>query len=134
AADREALLQDHGALYRPLGEIEAMLFGPADAASLARARSLAHALRETATIGDSLRDGRLPLPMDLLARHRLARGDLAGDSPRQVAALSEWLTDLATALARVQVDGPLAAAALACDRWRARRAGRAAQPLESLRG
>lgn len=134
AADREALLQDHGALYRPLGEIEAMLFGPADAASLARARSLAHALRETATIGDSLRDGRLPLPMDLLARHRLARGDLAGDSPRQVAALSEWLTDLATALARVQVSGPLAAAALACDRWRARRAGRAAQPLESLRG
>ena len=113
--------------------IEASLFGHADAEPIARARSLAHALRETATLDESLRDGRLPLPLDLLARHRLARGDLAADSPRQVAALGEWLAGLASRLARLHAPGPVLAAAVASDRWRARRAGRAAQPLASLR-
>ena len=133
AADGDALLEDHAALYRPLAAIEATLFAYADAEPIARARSLAHALRETATLDESLRDGRLPLPLDLLARHRLARGDLVADSPRQVAALHEWLAGLASRLARLHAPGPLLAAAVASDRWRARRAGRAAQPLDSLR-
>lgn len=133
AADGDALLDDHASFYGPLAAIEATLFGYADAEPIARARSLTHALRETATLGESLRDGRLPLPLDLLARHRLARGDLAADSPRQVVALREWLVFLASMFAQLRVPGPLLAAAVASDRWRARRAGRAAQPLDSLR-
>jgi|SRR5690606_25356903 len=133
AADADALLEDHAGMYRPLASIEARLFGHADAEPIARARSLAHALRETATLGDALRDGRLPVPLDLLARHRLARGDLAANSPRQVAALREWLAGLASRLARLRAPGPLLASGVAADRWRARRAGRAAQPLEGLR-
>lgn len=133
ATDRDALLRDHAALYQPLAAVETALFGYPDADTVALARSLAHALRETATLDESLRDGRLPLPLDLLARHRLARGDLAADSPRQVAALREWLAELASGFARLRAPGPLLAAAVASDRWRARRAGSAAQPLGSLR-
>lgn len=132
AADRDALLEQTAGLYRPLALIEAALFGYADAQPIANARSLAHALRETATLGESLRDGRLPLPLDLLARHRLARGDLAGESPRRVAALQEWFASLASGSASLRFQGPLLAAGAAADRWRARRAGGAVQPLESL--
>jgi phytoene synthase len=133
AADRDALLEQTSVLYQPLAMIEAALFGVSAPESIARARSLAHALRETATLDESLRDGRLPLPLDLLARHRLARGDLAGESPSLVAALQEWFAGLASGLGSLRVDGPLLAAGVASDRWRARRAGRAGQPLESLR-
>lgn len=137
AGDRAALLEQPATMYRAIARIEVVLFGhadaDADAESLARARSLAHALRETAALGDALRDGRMPLPLDLLARHRLARGDLGEASPKLAAALREWLAGLAGELARVRVAAPVPAAAVAADRWRARRAGRAERPLERLR-
>ncbi|NCT68030.1 MAG: hypothetical protein GXC76_10370 [Rhodanobacteraceae bacterium] len=137
AADRAAQLDGYAALYGPLATIEAHLFPPLDAAASARVRALARALRETAALGDVLRDGRLPLPLDLLARHRLARGDLAQASPQQAAALREWLdalaADLAVASTGAQL-GPLHAAAASADRWRARNAARAADPLAALAG
>ena len=54
--------------YSPLAEIETALFADSDAAATARAIALSRALRETAVLPDALRDGRLPLPLDLLAR------------------------------------------------------------------
>lgn len=133
AGDRTALLEQTASMYRPIARIEAALFGHADAEPLARARSLAHALRESATLGEALRDGRMPLPLDLLARHRLARGDLGTESEKHSVALREWLAGLAGEFARVRVAAPLPAAALTADCWRARRAGRAERPLERLR-
>jgi phytoene synthase len=136
AADRAALLEGYAALYRPLAAIEAALFPAVEAAAATCVRSLVHALRETAALGDALRDGRLLLPLDLLAKHRLARGDLARASPQQVAMLREWLLALsfdfsAAAGAHMRV-GALHAAAASADRWRARMAARAVDPLATL--
>ena len=144
AADRAALLQGYAALYRPLAEIEAALCAPASlpsatsvvapAEAIAGVRVRARALRETARLGDALRDGRLPLPLDVLARHRLARGELAQTSPQQMAALREWLIGLA-AESEQALDagiGVLAAATASADRWRAQRAARANDPLVTL--
>lgn len=133
AADREALLDGYASLYRPLAAVESALFGHPDPIAIARARALSHALRDGAMLADTLRDGRLPLPLDLLARHRLARGDLATASPRHVAALREWFAGLGSDLGRTRVAGAVLAAGVATDRWRARRAGRAAEPVASLR-
>ena len=146
AADRAALLQGYAALYRPLAEIEAALCAPASlpsatsvvapAEAIAGVRVRARALRETARLGDALRDGRLPLPLEVLARHRLARGELAQTSPQQMAALREWLVALATepmqAAGRDADLGVLAAATASADRWRAQRAARANDPLVTL--
>lgn len=138
AADRVALVDGFGALYRPLATIEADLFG-VDAPACARAAALSRALREAAAMADSLRAGRLPLPLDLLARHRLARGDLVQPSPVQAAALREWFSALAAEFAALPMKrlGAVGAASAAADRRRARRAARAGEPLavldESLR-
>ena len=132
-ADREAVLEGYASMYRPLGALEAALFCHPDSSSVARARALARSLRDSAMLEDTLRDGRLPLPLDLLARHRLARGDLASASPRQVAALREWFAGLASELGPLRTGGAVLAAGVSADRWRARRAGTASQPLASLR-
>jgi hypothetical protein len=135
AADRAALLQSYAQLYAPLSAIEAGLFG-VDADASAQIANASRALQESASLSDSLRAGRLPLPLDLLARHRLARGDLARASAPQTVALSEWLQALA-----VELDGvrkarlsPLRAAMAAANRVRARQAARADEPLAALNG
>ncbi len=133
APDRQALLDGLAELYQPLAAIEADLFG-IDAPSRARAASLSRALRETAAMSDSLRAGRLPLPLDLLARHRLARGDLTQPSAAQAAAVQEWLRALADDLGAIPAVrlGAVGAALRSADRARARRAARAAEPLSAL--
>lgn len=133
-ADRAALLGGYSELYRPLAGIEAELFGGVDTPARARVSAVSRALRETAGLADSLRAGRLPLPLDLLARHRLARGDLAQASPARAAALQEWSSALAAELAAVPMGaaGVVGTAARAADRARARSAARAAEPLASL--
>lgn len=136
AADRAALLRGYAALYGPLGEIEAALFPSVSAQATAQMRASARALRETAALADAVRDGRLPLPLDLLARHRLARGELARNSPQQVSAVHEWLGALAPNRAS-SLDfgaglGVLTAAGASADRWRAQVAARASDPLAAL--
>lgn len=135
AADLEALLAGHARLFRPLARIEARFSGVPDdeAEAIARAAAIGRALRDTAAMHDALRDGRLPVPLDRLARHRLARGDLARGSPEQSALLREWLADLAAALARLRLVAPLHAASASADRWRAESAARDARPLDRLR-
>lgn len=134
AANADALLAAYEVLHEPLAQIEARLFAPLDVPALARARALARALRETASLADALRDGRLPLPLDLLARHRLSRGGLTQASPEQVAALREWLgilRDAAATLDAARIGAP-AAATLSADRWRLAKSMRADDPLAAL--
>lgn len=135
AADAAALLDGYATLYHPLATLEAALFAPLDAATIARVRASGRAVREAATLADALRDGRLPLPLDLLARHRLARGDLAHASPAQTAALRDWLDVLRGWYAPLDAagGGPLAAAGASADRWRLRSAARSGDPLATLR-
>ena len=79
AANAAALLDGYAPMYAPIGTIEAALFGT-DAESIARVLASMRALRDAAALSIALRDGKLPLPLDLLARHRLSRGDLAAAS------------------------------------------------------
>lgn len=134
AADRAALLESYAELYAPLAAIEAALFRGVDATASAQAATASRAVQESASLPDSLRAGRLPLPLDLLARHRLARGDLARASPQQAAALSEWLQALVGELGGVRTAGlgTFRAATVAANRARARQAARAADPLAAL--
>ncbi|MDR2011907.1 MAG: squalene/phytoene synthase family protein [Rhodanobacter sp.] len=136
AVDTEALLAAYAELYGPLAAIEAMLFPSIDATAAARARSLSRALRETAGLSVTLRDGRVPVPLDVLARHRLARGDLAQTCDRQASALREWLAWLAEECQRAGrasvSPGVLAQAGLGADTWRAQTAARAADPITTL--
>lgn len=137
AADASALLAGYARLYRPLAEVESLLFRDESAAAAAAdAFALARSVRETAALADVLRDGRLPLPLDLLARHRLARGDLARETGERTAALRDWFSEL-----RARADAiagpaprlaPTAAATLAASRVRLRRAARAKEPLAAL--
>ena len=134
AADRTRLLDGYAELYRPLALIESGLFAGVDAEAGARASALSRAVHETANLADALRAGRLPLPLDLLAQHRLARGSIAQASPTQVAALQQWLGELARefdALRGARV-GALRSAAAAADRVRARASARAAEPVVAL--
>jgi phytoene synthase len=134
AADTPALLQTYASLHLPLAAIEADLFAPIDAQALARVRGVSRALRETAALADALRDGRMPLPLDLLARHRLARGDLVQHSQAQAGALRDWLERLradSRAIASVR-SGPLGAASASADLWRMGVAARNSDPLAAL--
>jgi phytoene synthase len=134
AADREALLSGYAQFFAPLGAIEAALFG-ADETAIASALALSRAMRETAALPDALRDGKLPLPLDLLARHRLARGDLGGESPTRGEALREWFGDLAremSALLATPKLGILRAAMAAADAKRLANAAKAGEPLAAV--
>lgn len=133
AADREALLSGYAQLYAPLGAIEAALFGT-DAVAIARVLALSRATRETAALPDALRDGKLPLPLDLLARHRLARGDLGGASAARSDALRAWFGDLAREMTAPPAAGLgiLRAAMAAVDAKRLANAARAGEPLAAV--
>ncbi len=134
AADRETLLSAYAQLYVPLGAIEAALFAT-DATTAARALALSRAARETAVLPDALRDGKLTLPLDLLARHRLARGDIGGESPARSEALRDWFADLARELSAVAAGGQLGvlrATMAAADASRLAGAAKAREPLAAL--
>ncbi len=135
-ATTEAVLAHYAALHAPLAQIEAELFAPLDAATLARARTLGCALRELARLADALAAGRLPLPLDLLARHRLARAGLLHAGATRTAAVRDWLRMLGAIAAGLPARGigAAAAATLAADRWRIGCALRAAEPLAALPG
>ena len=139
AANHAALLDSYAALYAPIGAIEAALFGT-QADEVARALALMRALREAAGLSAALRDGKLPLPLDLLARHRLSRGDLASASDARSQALREWFGELGTALGAL-IEGPalserplgvVRATMAAADARRAMQVARAGEPLAEM--
>jgi phytoene synthase len=139
AADTAAWLDAYAPLYAPFGTIESTLFG-ANADATASALALMRALRETAALPIALRDGKLPLPLDRLARHRLSRGDLSNASPERAGALREQIRDLAERLRALLARDALAAhplgvvraAMAAADATRALAASKAAEPLAAL--
>lgn len=136
ASTLEELLEAARRLHRPL----AGTVGPAhgiDVAGVAEARALAGAFRDALSIDDALAAGRLPLPLDLLARHRLARGDLVDAGGRRATALGEHFTMLGARMDALDVRGlpVLDAAALQAERWRCRRAARRpADPARAVDG
>ena len=137
AAERAALLEGYARLYKPIGAIDAELFGT-NADAVSAALCLTRALREAAALRNAMRDGTLPLPLDLLARHRLARGDLANASPARSAALREWFESIGAGLvAHVAGDaarglGVVRASMAAANARRASRAARASEPLGAI--
>jgi phytoene synthase len=140
AADTAALLDGYARLYDPLGAIESALFGTHGAA-IARVLAITRALRESAALSDALRGGKLPLPLDLLARHRLARGELAVASDARTHALRDWFGALAREISplltreatRAQPLGILRAAMAGADATRARQTASASEPLIAMK-
>lgn len=134
AGDGESLLAEFATLYQPLAQIQTQLFAPLEVAALSRARSLARVVRECANLGAALAAGRLPLPLDLLARHRLARGDLAQPGAASSALMRDWLGALRVHAAAIDPRGldPISAATLSADRWRLGHAQAAEEPLQAL--
>ena len=140
SANIGALLDGYARFYEPVGAIESALFGT-HAAAVARALAITRALRETAALSDALRDGKLPLPLDLLARHRLARGELAATSAARTNALHEWFGTLANEMSplltreglRTQPLGVLRAAMASADARRALQAASAVEPLGAMK-
>jgi phytoene synthase len=139
AADAGALLANYARLYAPVGAIDEALFGT-NAVAVAASLGLTRALRETAALPGVLGDGKLPLPLDLLARHRLARSDLANPSAKRADALRDWFGTLASGLfalvsgeaARGEGLGVLRASMAAADARRAWQAVRAPEPLGAI--
>lgn len=138
AADSAALFDAYARFYVPLANIEAAMFG-APTAETADTLTRVRALRETAALPDALRDGKLPLPLDVLARHRLARGDLAEATAARRDALREWLQSLADEFTASRLEeagqplGALRSVIAAVNSARAQRAARAADPLTAIR-
>jgi phytoene synthase len=97
AADGATLFDNYAEFYWPLAAIEASLFG-ADVTAAAGALVITRALRELVALPHALQSGSLPLPLDLLARHRLARGDLSQASIARTDAVRDWLFRLAAEL------------------------------------
>ncbi|MBN8727610.1 MAG: hypothetical protein J0H15_07885 [Xanthomonadales bacterium] len=138
AADGERLLAAWTPFHRPQAAIEADLFGALDVDARARQRSIARALEDLALLSDAIGEGRLPLPLDLLARHQLARNDLGRDSPARRGAVRDWLAQLERAAGELGRSGAalgiLGTSALSAGRWRARQATRSDEPVAALHG
>ncbi|MFZ2236674.1 MAG: squalene/phytoene synthase family protein [Dokdonella sp.] len=135
-ADFDGQIAGFEQLFRPLADIEAMLFGSRDAVATARVGALAHTLREVAGVARVLENGHVALPLDSLARHRLRRDQLAVDSPERRRAAAEQLHAIVTAFDELAQSDPRLAlinqASLLADRMRARKASRAGDPVAEL--
>jgi 15-cis-phytoene synthase len=94
ASTLDDLFDHYGALYIPLARLESGLFdgGSPQIAAMARLGIITHCLRVLPNLGDV--DERLPLPLDLLARHGLTRSMLAQAGDSRTAALRDYLGQL----------------------------------------
>jgi len=94
ASDLESLLSDHAALYLPVAGIEVALFGTpvADAAATARLWTISHLLLALRHLADA--PERLPVPLDLLARHEMTRAALAESTPKRAGLVRDFLGQL----------------------------------------
>jgi 15-cis-phytoene synthase len=136
ASTLDELLAAYRRFYLPLAEIEATLFERPHAQAFAQAAVLSRALNEVIRLPETLARDRLPLPLDLLARHQLSRGDLGQPGETRNDALREHLAALAQAMQAADRNGlgPLHCIRLHADQERCRRAAKAADPLlESAR-
>ena len=134
SASLDDLLVGSRRLQRGLADVAAQAFGDDAADAVAEARSLSSAFRDALAPAEALSGGRLPLPLDTLARHRLTRVDLAAPGAARDAALREHLDAIASRMAGIDAHRlpVLAATCLHVERWRCRRASR--QPAPSTQG
>ena len=125
------LLGGYRRLHEPLAAIEATLYPKLDVGTSAKAAALSRALHEATWVAEALARDRLPLPLDLLARHQLSRADLGQRGERRDAAIREHLATLAAQMRSINRRGlsPLMAASLQAAQVRSRRAARAMDPL-----
>lgn len=130
AASLDALLAAPRQLHRALAEVGRRAFGDDAVDAVAEARTLARAFRDALASADALAVGRLPLPLDALARHRLTRGDLALPGAARDAAVREHLAMLEKRMALIDAHRlpVLEAASLHAEHWRCRRASRQRAP------
>ena len=131
ASTLEHVLDGYRALYRPLDQVAGMLVADAGGEATVSARALSRAFRETIALPEVLARGQLVLPLDLLARHRLSRTDLANATRERAGALRDYLGSLAARMQALDVDAlpTLDAVAVHADSWRCRRAAVARDPL-----
>ena len=134
ASSANAMMAMYLRVLGPLAEIEARLNSKLAPDALAQAAARARCLHETARLNDLLERDRLPLPLDLLAKHQLSRAELAHPSESRVLALREHFAGLAASFDAVDRNGlsSLAAMRLSADHQRSRRAARARDPLDEI--
>ncbi len=132
APDGAALVDAYRSFHTPFAAALAALFPVLDAQACASVMALSRLSHDVLGYGADTASRSFPFPMDLLARHRLTRADLAGTSPAAMAAVREWLVDLAanwSATVGVQArTGPWLAAVASAVRWRVTRASRRSMP------
>jgi phytoene synthase len=135
APDMTSLLAGYRHLHGPMARAEAQLFRGVDAAASARACDLARAVRELSRVADAAGGERLPLPLDVLARHQIDRAGLALPGAARAAALRDHCASLLRAIDALGDGNGLSlprVADLASARARLRRAVRADDPLAAL--
>lgn len=136
ASDLESLLSGYAVVYESIAQLDAALFDVprAEVPAIARLWSISHLLHELRHAPDA--PERLPVPLDLLARHELTRAGLAQASSKRNALLRDFLARLAETLEAALAN---AASAPLGRRVRARldlalmrNAQRAGEPLRAL--
>lgn len=136
AATFDDLIAGYSHFQHALTAIESLLFPHIDTVESTRAQSLSRALRDIAALPEPLQTGRLPLPLDTLARHRLSRNDLTQPSPERTAALRDHLQSLDrefdTLAARRPILTTSATAQLSANSRRSHAASRASDPSTNL--
>ncbi|HNR92323.1 MAG TPA: squalene/phytoene synthase family protein [Dokdonella sp.] len=131
ATTLDALLDAHRDLHRHLAEAGRALFADDAVAVVAEAGALRRILRDAFAAAHADVPSRLVLPLELLARHRLTRADLAITSPSREAALREFAALLAVRLDAIDraVLPVIDAVAVHAERARCGKLARAREPL-----
>jgi len=108
ATDVESLLSNYSTMYAPIADVDAALFGgtSAEVPQIARLWTISHLLQALRHLPDA--SERLPVPLDLLARHELTRAALADAGPKREALLHDFLDRLAGALRAALAAAPSA--------------------------
>lgn len=136
ASDLEALLASYAPLYLPVARVEAALFNApaAQAPAAARLWTVSHLLQALRHLPDA--GERLPVPLDVLARHESTRGALSEASAKRDDLLRDLLGRLAGATTAALGDSPRAPLARRVrgrlDLALMQTAQRSAEPLRAL--
>ena len=136
ASTLAVLLEQFEPYHAAIARAEAALFGLADANIEANAAlwTISHLLRELANLANA--EGRLPVPLSLLARHGVTRAGLAEATVDRTGVAQDYLEEL-----RIEINGALGIAAqrsltqrvrARLDRELVAAAKRAADPLAYL--
>lgn len=130
------LIAGYRLFQEPLAQIQSVLYPDLSVDSEAQAGGMSRVVQHSMHLAESLTAERLPLPLDLLARHGISRSELAVADPRRDVLLREHFAALADAIAALDRRGltPFTAAGLAAHLQRCRGAAKAVNPLESMSG